>query len=258
MKIYGTYFLAFRQDKITDLLNSWMAYENYVHDEEIKHSELASSPGWLYWSLAITSMIIMPIVKTILHQGVHDWTLEWLILENSEEVAEMVFAWRPEHVNGTAEDLTEKFGTNVNQTTLIMGLLGMLMRTCHNMQVSAICDLLMQAAMVTDLQLTAFGSKLKSRTAQEGIVSMKENESCWEHYRMIRSVNKKSNKTFDGLLKMATLHNCVAFSFMLGFAFRKTEDHTHIIFYAYKLAKAGFTYYKGRKCSRHVSQKCVI
>lgn len=240
---------------LTSMLRHWDNYEVYIRNDQNKpRDEHSDSPGWFYWLLAITSMIIMPICKTIFQQGVVGWSWENVILANSEEAAEMIFVWTPEHVsNSTILNLEEKFGTTLNPTTLTMGTFGILVNTSGYMQQDAMFDLLLQVTLIADTQLKLFGNKLARRISMDGILQLKEDIDYWEHYRKVRQVNTANNNACDGILKTCSLFNLFAFSYFFGLAFQKTEDHTNMAFGAYNMCKILYTYYKARKGSALVS-----
>lgn len=168
---YLTYFMMFRFNKISNTFESWNDHEKKINGgENITSSK--KKPEWLpkiNWMITLT----MTIIKSIVYTDWEKWSLEGLILDNSIFVSYGIFIWVPDHLYD--ETLSERFGTKLNATTYLMGIIGGISQFCWNLRIDCFKDTLIWVATTNKYHMLRFGRKIKKSQLEKILRKMTTN-----------------------------------------------------------------------------------
>lgn len=247
---YITYYFVFRQDIISKQLQKWNDYEKAFQGEN--EPENTNKMEWLPIITGIGT-IAFSIIKSISYTDLESWSLEGLILENSEDTAYCIFLWKPDQLR--SESFHEDYGTNLNWVTYAMGIVGLMSTICWNLSVDIFKDLLIWIAFVNKHHMLRFGDQInKSVTRKRAIGKNSEqnDDHCWQMYREVIQVNSDTNSTFCFIFLINHLHSFMVSSYWLTQVLNTKTTLRVLVLVGYNVVKGIFSYLPAQQASGQV------
>ncbi len=246
-QLYLTYFVSLRTNTISQILQQCEQFETKSNGEVSIESNNKSA--WPPIANGIGT-IIMSAVKTVAWYN----SLDEMLLENSQDSAEGLFLWTPEQLRNKTM-LEDTYASELNYTTVSLGMFGLISTFCWNLQMDAFKDLIFWISKVNELHVLEFGRKIKSCLAQKMAVGKDtdgNDERCWEMYRNVKEVDASINETFYYVLIVCHMYSFLTFSYFLTFVLNEAATVLAVTLIGYSAVKGIISYIPGQRSSCEV------
>ncbi len=247
--LYFTYFFTFRQACISETLKTWDDHDN----ANIKENQQCNYR--LEWLPIFNGLftVAMAIIKSTMYTDFEKWSLQGLLLQNSQEVSYGFFIWKPDHFYNST--LPDDYGSNLNTNSCLMGILGILGSICWNLQIDCFKDVLIWVAVVNKNHVLRFGKRIKKSVVQKRITGRnipEDDDKCWLEYREIQEVNICTNNNYSVMFMINHLDSFLVFSFWLTELLNEQVKLRVIIMIGYSVVKGIIAYYPARQAAAEV------
>lgn len=247
-QVYLTYFMVKRSKEMIQAMQKREEFGRRFPQgltDRFKNTEF-----WLTLA-SITLSVLMSAVKQFLWND----SLEDILLDNSREAAEGLMIWTTYQIKNTTA-ISSEYGTDLNYTTGILALFGIISNFCWNLQMDCFKDIIFWVAKINEYHILAFGRRIKTSTSQRMITgnrnSLREDDQCWQMYREVMELHASVNKPFYIVLAIALMYSFLTLSYFLTYLLSDQISTVVILIVGYNSLKGIIFLIPGHRASSQV------
>ncbi len=238
------YTMTFQKKMVDKMLNSMNQYEH-------KYNNKTDTSVTFRFATLLGICTVLIVALRYLTDGIFEWSLKDLILENSAEFGTNAFVWNHENLTNKEDQIYEKYGEKITITTVAFGTYTFMADMSSGIQMDSIRNLFLLLAwnmysIVNDF-MKRLNKTTKNVSPNDDIASdelQANREACWSMYLDLKGVVADSNDVNDGMLKILHVDNLLLYAHFVTICITKSNTTmANIIYYLWTIAKSELTYH---------------